>query len=395
MDARKSKRPATPDPAQPAKEWPPCDPATVAPTVTRAGSTYPDLYNHAPTRNVSREEALARGWRYYFDGGSCRAGHVAPRPISNASACVDCSRIKRGLPPIGAAARHQRFNAPGAGRPPANAPAAPAALAAATVREPDARDKRFLAALAEHRDPEKACATVGATRPGIDARLSYDPAFRDAVRDLCERMLIVWTLPPTPTSFAWTDEKRAQFIQVWIDTGDIATAREAVGCTPSAYFAELESNTDFQAAVDRAKPLAAAALEDRAHALALAGNSKLLEKLLAAKKPEEYGDRLRVDVHSNNLRSLTDEQLTNRLAALAGNNLPAIAAQLGFRLVKTETLDAVAVECAESDEAPDARPAAGTGAAPAPRRDTARADGDGAKSASGDPGIRPDIAKLI
>jgi hypothetical protein len=313
---RTDKQLADPTPAQ-VKEWPPCDPATVAPTVTKNGSTFPDLYNNAASRNVSREEAIARGWRYYQDGSTCRAGHISSRPVSNPYQCTDCHRLKRGLPPIGATARHQKFNAAGAGRPSLSAQViAPAPAAPPAPREPDARDKRFLAALAETRDPDRACAAVGATRPGIDARLSYDPLFRDAVKDLCERLLVAWTLPPLPSTFAWTSEKRARFIQLWVDTGDIATAREAVGATPSAYFTELDANSDFAAAVEKAKPLAAAALEDRAHQLALAGNSKLLEKLLTAKRPEEYSERMRLDVNLNRFDQLTDDQLRQRIAHL-------------------------------------------------------------------------------
>lgn len=42
---------------------------------------------------ISRQEALARGLKRYFDGSSCKRGHTAERYTHGAGACVECSRL--------------------------------------------------------------------------------------------------------------------------------------------------------------------------------------------------------------------------------------------------------------------------------------------------------------
>src|SRR6185437_4243860 len=105
------------------------------------------------------------------------------------------------------------------------------------------------------------------------------------------------------------------FIEIFVDTGDAATARDSIAVTPSEYFREIERNADFEAAVLAATPLAAKALEEKAIQMALAGNDKLLTKVLSAKMPE-YRDRVNVDM--NVTEKLDDRQLNSRLLRLLG-----------------------------------------------------------------------------
>lgn len=331
-----SKHPTSPVP--PAAEWPPCDPSSICPIVktTLGGTDYPDLMNHRASRVVTEAESRARGWPMFWTARSCRYGHQAARWVSNPHACSDCRRVREGLPivydtaPRGSRAYTMKEK-----------PAAPAPAIVVTAPvvppapEPDAADRRFLEALAEHRDFDRAAAAAGTTRPLIEARASINALFRKALDDLVERLGIRRPFEH-PAPFAWDDAKRDLYIRTWINTGDAQVAREAVGATSSDYFSELESNREFEAAVEKARPLAASSLEDRATSLALAGNSKLLEKLLAAKKPDEFGDRLRIDVHSDNLRKLTDAQLQQRLKGLQPRNFEELAAQYGYRVIKTE-----------------------------------------------------------
>lgn len=57
------------------------------PTPSRRRGRPPNPYNHA------REEARARGDRFYIDGSTCRDGHTAERYVSH-GACVPCAKIK-------------------------------------------------------------------------------------------------------------------------------------------------------------------------------------------------------------------------------------------------------------------------------------------------------------
>jgi hypothetical protein len=107
---------------------------------------------------------------------------------------------------------------------------------------------------------------------------------------------------PEPVPFAWTDAKRAKLIKTYVDTGDLLGAQQAVGATPSDFNAERTRNESFRAAVEASKKDARATLLMRAQSEALAGNDRLLQVFVK----ESDGD-------SDNLRHLTDDQLTQRL----------------------------------------------------------------------------------
>jgi len=118
-----------------------------------------------------------------------------------------------------------------------------------------------------------------------------------------------------PPAFEWTPEKRDKLIEVWVDTGDIASARDTIGVTPSEYLRELERNADFADAVKSAEPLADRMLEERAYQLALKGNDKLLAKILTAKYPE-YRESLKVDLSASTTLKMDDAQLKAYLVRL-------------------------------------------------------------------------------
>lgn len=294
----------------------PCDPLTVAPALNDKGS--PDLYNHFPTRIVTLAEAKARGWTYFYETTVCRYGHQAPRFVSNTRLCVDCRRTKDGKEPIGVKAGGSHFRPqPAQMRKPPDE-FTPRKRVDPTEPQPDAAEKRFLEVYAMHQDLDRAAAEVRLTRAQIEARLSYSKVFRDAVQELEERLGLTRT--PVPTGpYEWTDEKRHRLVTVFIDTGDLATARDAIRVTPSEYFLELERNGSFAAAIKEAEPKAFKALEERAIQLALAGNDKLLTKILTAKMPE-YRESVKVDVNQTTTVKLDDKALNAKLATLLGRH---------------------------------------------------------------------------
>jgi hypothetical protein len=127
-----------------------------------------------------------------------------------------------------------------------------------------------------------------------------------------------WTVGasgPTGPTVEWTAELRALFIETYVNSGDIAEARDRVGVTPSQLNRELESNADFTAAVAEARPKATAALRERAIQMALAGNDKLLPLVLKAEYPE-FRDNLKIDLKSEATVRLSDEVLAQQIERL-------------------------------------------------------------------------------
>jgi hypothetical protein len=290
------------------RELEPCDPKTIAPL---NGDGFPDMMNYMPTRLVPKDEAIARGWPMFYQAEACRYGHTAPRYVSNPRQCVDCFRLKRGKATLTAAPAQPEYKRPYAQR--AAAPetgAAPPAVA--RPAEPDRTEKMFLGAYAELKDLDVAALRAGVTGAQILARLSWSPVFAAAVKALEDKLGMVYVTRETGP-FEWTPEKRTRLLEVWVDTGDLATARDSIRVTPSEYFREIERNPEFSTAIEEATPLAVQALEDKATQLALSGNDKLLQKLLTVKKPE-YREKL--DLNVNDERKLTDAQLDTQLTRL-------------------------------------------------------------------------------
>lgn len=289
---------------------PPCDPVSVAP-LNHDG--FPDLMNYLPTRLVPLDEAKQRGWPLFYQAEPCRYGHTAPRYVSNPRQCVDCFRAKRGKQLISAApvAGRAEYKRPYKQREVPTTPA-PTQIVAAAPLEPDRMEKRFLAEYAAHKDIHAAAVGAGMTAAQVIARMSWSKVFADAVRELEIRQGIK-AVPALTGPYVWTDDKHERFIEVYVDTGDMATARDAIQVTPSEYFREVERNSDFSSRVDEATPLALKALEERATQLALAGNDKLLTKILSAKLPE-YRERVNIDL--NTTEKLSDDQLNAQLLRL-------------------------------------------------------------------------------
>lgn len=286
--------------------FPPCDPATIAPTRTVRGLVYPDLYSHMPSRFVSKEEAVQHRWKFFYQGRTCRNGHQAPVFVCNDRMCVDCHRAKRGKAPIGL-----RSSAVRVVRTAQNKPANGRAQSALTRNE-----RKFLEVYADTRDMDKAASAVRSTRAKILARASYGEEFAAALKALEARLLTSGGPEPEVPTFAWTPEVRTRLIEKYIDTGDIASAREAASVSPSEFFRELERNAEFAAQLKAAEPLASKALEEKAVQLALRGNDKLLTKILAAKMPEQYRESLKLDVTQTGVMRLDDEQVNARIARL-------------------------------------------------------------------------------
>ena len=300
-----------------ASGYPFCDPSTVAPLRTDRGKTYPNLSDHMPSRLVTQAEAKARGWVFFFANEPCRFGHIAPRYVCNERLCVDCEREKRGKPPIGKVAtdlpkqkQPKRITTHSkTGRP--IKPPVPSDLTA--------EERQFLEAYATFKDFDRAADEVKLviSRPQIEAQLSCSRKFAAAVNALEERLSIK-RVAVVSTVFEWSDEKRSQLITAFVDTGDIASARDAIGVTPSEYLREIDRNETFAAEVKRAEPLANRMLVERATQLALKGNDKLLSKLLAAEMPEKYRESVKVDVNQNTVVRMEDGALDARLAKLLG-----------------------------------------------------------------------------
>ena len=272
----------------------------------------PDLMNYLPTRLVPFDEAKARGWTYFYDARTCRKGHQAPYFVSNINLCVDCVRIRRGKQTIGgkAGGSHERREYKRAEPVPTGATTAPTVTV--KQQEPDRIEKQFLVAYADLKDFAKACDQVGVSMPHMQGRMSWSSVFRLAVADLENRVGITH-IPAAAENFEWNEDKHHRLIEVYVDTGDIATARDSISVTPSEYYRELKRNQDFYARVMEAEQLAWNALEEKAVQLARNGNDKLLQKILTAKKPE-YRDSLKLDVKVE--ERLTDAQLRTEAARL-------------------------------------------------------------------------------
>lgn len=282
--------------------------AAIAPV--RQGS--PDIYNYIPSRFIPLDEAQSRGWTLFYDGRACRYGHQAPRYVSNPATCVDCHRISRGKSPIGGRSNTLAVESPRGFYEARTKPTAGAVDP--KPREPDPLEKRFLERYASVKDLDEAARLIGSTSAQIHMRLSTSKVFRDACNDLEGRLNIRPTVPEA-ADFQWDDEKRQRYITVWIDSGDPATARDAIRVTMSDFHAEFTTNAEFKAHCAEAEPIANLALEERARQLALAGNDKLLTVLLKAEKPEKYSERLNVKL--NITEQLTDEQINAQLITLS------------------------------------------------------------------------------
>lgn len=288
----------------------------------------PDLYNHMPTRMVPVEEAKSRGWGYCFAAAPCRYGHVAPRYTSNPRKCVDCTRLKVGKGTIGERTGLDNHNFK-------NTNKRSVIVRVEKPEEVDAWERRFLEAYAYHKEFKAACEAGKVTESQIESRLAYSAPFKKAYMALEERLGIKKV--NSSEGFIWTKEKHDKIIEVYINTGDLATARDSIGVTPFEYFQEVARNPVFGERLKEADPLAHLALEERAIQLALAGNDKLLTKVLSVKKPE-YRENIKVDM--NVTEKLDERQLNARLFRLLNKLRPEIIEGSVIDVTETRTTTA-------------------------------------------------------
>ncbi len=261
-------------------EWPEIDPSTVCPL--KDGR--PNMYAHMPTRFVSLAEAKARGWKYFYIGDVCLHGHKAPRFVSNVRMCVDCDRVRGKMNTIGGKGAVEARTNVGDGRGKGRGEASKD-----RPNEPSKLEKDFLAAYAEVKDFDAAAKKIGQSPPVIEARLAWSATFRAAYDELEDR-IGVHHVVAYDLDYEWDEDKYSMLIRVWIDTGDLATAREAIRVSPSEFHAERARNAEFAARLAEAKPLADQIVIERAMQDGIKGNSTILTKLYNELKPADATD---------------------------------------------------------------------------------------------------------
>ena len=114
--------------------------------------------------------------------------------------------------------------------------------------------------------------------------------------------------------FTWNTASRQRLVDAFVDTGDLASAREIVGVTPSEYHRELARNETFRDDMKAATALAIQTLEEVAIRGARKGNERLIIAVLKAKFPEQYSEKIKVDNTHNHTVRLSDDELDKRIA---------------------------------------------------------------------------------
>ena len=295
-------------PKHPWGKWPKIKPESVAPL----RDDKPDLYNHQPTRFVSKDEARARGWKHFWTGEPCVSGHRAARYVANGSVCVDCTRVGKGqLPVYGKGV--PRLDTPrgvdGFARPYTRRTTAVAAGPA----QPSSAEKLFLTKYAELKDFALAADACGRTEAEFLAILSWNETFRDAVNRLEESIGIART-QKISEFFDWDDDKRKSFLFTYANTADMKQALRSVGVTNVQFHRELADNADFQRDFDEATQIARAVFDHAAGAAAIKGDAKMLGRVAANFFPEKYGESLKMDLNVKG--TMTVEQQNAELSAL-------------------------------------------------------------------------------
>lgn len=335
-------------PKHPWGKWPKINPESVAPL--RDGK--PDLYNHMPTRFVARDEAKARGWKHFWTGEVCVAGHRAARYVSNASECVDCHRIEqgklpvygKGVPELEAERRRkytQKHSQTIAGPP-----------------VPSAAEKLFLTKYAEHKDFAVAADACGRTEAEFLAILSWNATFRDAVNRLEESLGIARTQQLTD-EFDWTDGKRQSFLITYANTADMKQALRSVGATNVQFHKELAENSEFQHDFEAASDVARAVFDHAAAAAATKGDARMLGRIAANFFPEKYGENMKVDlkVTQNLSTEQVNAQITQLLSRFDRQGLLTDGPDPERDVVEAEYGDAELEGAAEAAESADAESA--------------------------------------
>ena len=315
-------------PKTPWGKWPKIKPETVAPL--RDGK--PDMYNHMPTRFVSKDEAKARGWTHFWTGESCVTGHRAARYIANGSICVDCQRVERGqLPVYGKGVpelerqRRRKYTQK------ATAPAGPPV--------PSSAEKTFLAKYAELKDFALAADACGRTESEFLAILSWNTTFRDAVNRLEETLGIARSQQVTD-EFDWTDDKRRSFLLMYANTADMKASLRSVGASNVQFHKELSENSEFQHEFDNAAQVARSVFDHAASAAAARGDARMLGRVAANYFPEKFGENLKMDLNVKGTMTVEQQnaELSTLLSGLARQGV--LAARNSERTIGPSVIDA-------------------------------------------------------
>lgn len=253
---------------------------------------------------ISRSEAKIKKLPRFYTG-PCVHGHDVEKYTANGN-CVECIR-ERGEK----GGKHHR---------PSKQMQLDDALMRPQFAEPiknrvvlsGEEQTKALEAFALLGNEEDAADALGLSIKAFRARRAANTAF-DATLTALEKSAARGNLKPTGSAFDWTAENRGKLIDKFVDTGDIAEARDSIGVVPSEYQRELARNPEFALMVHEAEPKAQKHLEERAIQLALRGNDKVLVAVLKAKNPE-YRDRVELNV--NQTVRLSDDQLRAKIGKL-------------------------------------------------------------------------------
>jgi hypothetical protein len=250
---------------------------------------------------ISRAEAREQGLKFYFNGSLCHRKHNSQR-YTTTGGCVECALN------VGAVKTDntvKELNRDKMRRPIAERLVLSGPEQALAVE-----------AFAKAGSYEHAASALGLNVAQLKARRVANEAFDVAFKKLELRFNVFENVGPSATpDFEWTDAHRTTLVDRFIDTGDIAEARDSIGVSPSVYQRELEQNTEFAAMIKEAEPKAWKHLEERAIQLSLRGNDKLLTAVLKAKNPE-YRDSLKLDVNTT-VRNISNDELDRRIKRLS------------------------------------------------------------------------------
>jgi hypothetical protein len=314
-------------PKTPWGKWPKINPESVAPL--RDGK--PDLYNHQPTRFVSKDEAKARGWKHFWTGEVCVTGHRAARYVANGSVCIDCYRIERGQLPVYGKGVPELEEARRRNYTQKNTTATTGPV------QPSSAEKLFLTKYAELKDFGTAADACGRTESEFLAILSWNETFRDAVNRLEETLGIART-QKVSEFFDWTDDKRRSFLITYANTADMKGSLRSVGATNVQFHKELTENGDFQRDFDDAAQMARSVFDHAASAAATKGDARMLGRIAANFFPEKFGENLKVDLNVKQNLSLDQAhaQLTTLLSRFDRQGILAAPAAAAGAAIEAE-----------------------------------------------------------
>jgi hypothetical protein len=311
------------------------------------------MYNHQPTRFVSRDEARARGWKHFWTGEICVTGHRAARYVRNGSICVDCHRIEqghlpvygKGVPELEAARKARAYtqkNTQSIQGPP----------------QPSTAEKRFLEKYAELKDFALAADACGRTESEFLAILSWNQMFRESVNRLEESLGIARTQKITE-EFDWDDDKRKTFLLTYANTADMKEALRSIRATNVQFHKELVENPDFQRYFDEAAHLARNVFDHAASSSAIKGDSRMLGRIASNLFPEKFGENMKVDlnVKQNLTAAQINAEITQLLSGFSRQGLLSAPQRDGgdaidaeFQLAEPERVDEAA-DVTETEEA--------------------------------------------